>query len=462
MPSQPQTESSMKGHLKATALLGLPLIGAQLAQMSINVTDTVMMGWLGVAELAAGTLAAQTFFIFLIFGLGFAAAILPLVSGALGRGDERAVRRSARMGIWALLILSLLFMIPLWFTESILSALGQEPELVELAGRYMRIAQWSMIPAFLLIALRTFLVSLEKGSVVLWITLFTALLNGLLNYAYIFGNWGAPRLGIEGAALATLISNMVAFLITAFYVWRAQVTQRFEIFTRLWRPDWPAFVQIVRLGFPISLAVLAEAGLFSAASVMIGWLGTVPLAAHGIALQIASMAFMVPLGLSSAATVRVGHAMGRRDLSAIGDAGKAALLLTLGFAVPSAIIMLIFPEALARVFLDQGNPQIGAVLAYSVPLIWMAAAFQIVDCLQAVGAGTLRGLSDTKVPMIIAVISYWPVGVTVAWFLAFPLGFGGVGVWAGLACGLACASYFLVRRFLNREKLGLVPVQSHQ
>ena len=442
-------------HVKASVVLGVPLIGAHMAQMLIGIVDTIMLGWLGVEELAAGVLAFQTFFIFLIFGLGFAGAMVPLVAEALGRGEPREVRRSARMGLWVLMLLACFFMIPLWFTENMLLALGQEPNLAELAGRYMRIAQWSMIPAFVLIGLRTFLTSLEKAQSVLWFTVGTAILNAVLNYAFIFGNLGAPKLGIEGAAVATLLSNIIVAVVTIFYVIWDKESAPFEIFKRIWVPDWAAFQAIVALGLPISLTILAEAGLFSAASIMMGWLGTVPLAAHGIAIQIASMAFMVPLGLAQVASVRVGNAAGRKDWQAVTGASHAVIFMSITFGIVSAIWFFTAPEPLIKIFLDEKNGNTMEVLAYAVPLMAMAGAFQIVDGLQAVASGSLRGLMDTKVPLIIAVISYWPIGCSAAWLFAFHYGFGGVGVWGGLVVGLTAASVLMLHRFLKRRELGL-------
>jgi len=214
----PIQEKSMREHFRATLILGLPLVGAQLAQMMVNVTDTIMLGWLGTEELAAGTLAFQTLFILLIFGLGFGAAMMPLIAGALGSDDTRAVRRASRMGLWALLALSLLFQIPLWFTKDFLLLLGQQENLAELAQAYMRFAQWSLIPAFVVIGLRSILTSFEKANAVLITTLIAVVLNGLLNYALIFGNFGAPRLEMVGAGIATTISTTITTLIVIVYV----------------------------------------------------------------------------------------------------------------------------------------------------------------------------------------------------------------------------------------------------
>ncbi|MEP3203820.1 MAG: MATE family efflux transporter [Rhizobiaceae bacterium] len=446
----------MSSNLRATLILGVPLVLAQLAQIAIGMTDTLMLGWLGTTELAAGTLAFQIFFIFLIIGIAFGAAMVPLIANALGRDDARSVRRASRMGLWVLGALALGFMVPLWFTKDMLLLLGQEEKLAQLAQNYMRIAQWSMIPAFILIGLRSFLTSLEKANAVLGITVFTSVLNGLLNYAFIFGNWGAPRLEIEGAAVATLTANTVAAIAAIILVRKTPAAQPYDLFVRFWRPDWGAVAQILRLGVPISISILAEAGMFAAASLMIGWLGEIPLAAHGIALQWAGAAFMVPLGLAQAGSVRVGNAAGRQDLIGIGLAGRAVVLLALGFAVMSAALFLTLPETLVRLFFEADSKNVEAVLAHAVPMLYMAAAFQVFDALQVASGSNLRGLQDTKIPMVIASLSYWIVGMGSAYIFAFWFDLGGAGVWGGLVVGLAVAAVLLTYRFANRQRLGLV------
>lgn len=443
-------------HTQATIKLGIPLVLMQVTFMLISVTDTIMLGWLGVTQLAAGVLAFQLVFVALIFGLGISAALMPLVSAAAGRNDTQAVRRNVRMGLWVLSFAVILLMIPMFFAEEILIALGQKAELAALAQDYVSIAQWSLIPAFLLTGLRNFLASLEHTRVILIITLLMAILNAGLNYLLIFGNYGAPRLELEGAAISTVLINVFGFISIVLYIQFSSFSRPYEIFKRFWVPEWPAFVELIKVGVPISLMIFFEAGLFSAAAFMIGWIGTIELAAHGIAIQIASISYMIPLGLSQVASVRVGNAMGRTDRKGIDLAAKAVMAVSIAMALVSAMVFLLMPEYLIRFFLDDNNSDAVTVLAYAVPMLYVAAAFQIFDTVQVVSAGNLRGLKDTKVPMIIASISYWPVGLSVAYVLAFPLGLGGVGVWGGLVTGLAVASLLLTWRFNKRESLGLV------
>ncbi len=444
-------------HLRATLVLGVPLVFTQIVYMLISVTDNLMMGWLGVTELAAGTLAFQLIFIALIIGMGFAAAIIPLVATAIGREDRQSARRSTRMGLWVLLIVVFALIIPLFFSEQILLALGQKPELAALAATYVAIAKWSLIPAFLISGLRNFLTSLERTNAIVIVAVTMAVLNGVLNWALIFGNFGAPRLEMEGAAIATVIANLVALFMMGIYIHTSKATRPYALFQSFWRPEWKAFQEVVKLGWPISLTIFSEVGMFSAASVMIGWIGTIPLAAHGIALQWASLAFMVPLGFAQAGSVRVGLAAGRKDKQAIGSAAWTAVFVGLVFASIFALVFWIFPEPLIEIFLEEGSIDAGAVLSYAIPLFAMAAIFQLFDALQVASGSNLRGLQDTKIPMIIATISYWPIGMGLAYLLAFPLGFGGAGVWAGLVAGLAVAGIGLTWRFVRRETLGLVP-----
>lgn len=444
------------GHTRATLVLGVPLIGAQLAQIAINVTDTIMIGWLGAPELAAAVLATQTFFLFFIFGSGFCLAVMPLAAQAHGRDDVRGVRRSVRMGMWVILCYSAVVMVPLWMTESVLLLLGQPAETAALAGDYMRVAQWAMAPALIIMVFRSYLSALERAQVVLWATVAGTIANAFLNYMFIFGNFGAPRLGVVGAAVASLGTGSVTCLLLILYAVTKKELVRYALLVRFWRPDWQAFNEVLRLGWPIGATILAEVGLFAGASVMIGWIGTIELAAHGVAIQLAGIAFMFPMGLASAATVRVGNAYGRGDWVGLSRAGSVALALTVVITLLLAIVFWTMPEILVGWFLDERNPDASLVLLHAVPLLAVAAAFQLFDGLQVMGAGLLRGLKDTKVPMLYAMISYWAMGMTAAYFLAFWADLGAVGVWWGLALGLAFAAILMNWRYYRRERLGLV------
>lgn len=434
-------------NLRATLTLGLPLIGGQLAQTAIGLTDTVMMGWYGVEELAAVALGASVFHLILILGMGFGLAVMPMVASAMANGDTRQVRRVTRMGLWIALLFSVLVLPVFWFSGPILVALGQEPALAAACQTYLRIAGPAIAPGVLIIVLRSHLSALERPRVVLWAWLAGVALNIALNWVLIFGNLGAPELGIAGAAVASLGTHLLIFVILAIYAANARGLVEFTLFARFWRPDWEAFLAVFRLGWPIALTLLAESGLFIATMIMMGWIDTEHLAAHGIALQIISTTFMVHVGLSSAATVRAGHAWGRGDAAGLRLAALAALTLS-GIATAATILMLVtIPQTLVGLFVDPADPLRPVIVEIGARLLIVAAVFQLADAGQVMALGLLRGVQDTRVPMIYAIVSYWAVGVPFAFLLGFPLGLGGVGIWLGLVVGLILAGALMMARF---------------
>lgn len=442
-----KTGGSWSRHLIDTALLGAPLIGAQIAQLAINTTDVLIVSHLGTAELAAIVLASQYFFTIFILGSGFSTAAIPLATHALAIDDERGVRRAIRMGMWVSLAFSLLT-IPLFFySKPILLALGQKPDVAAYAASYLRIAGFGIIPALQFMVLRSFLSALKRASIILYVTIAVLILNAVFAYTFVLGHFGLPAFGMQAAAYVAAGVNLFGFLATVAYIERVPVLAAYSLFTRFWRADWAALIEVVRLGIPIGFMVLAEVSLFTVASLMMGWIGTVELAAHGIALQFASMSFMVPLGLAQAATVRVGLAAGAGKRVDVVRAGGASLILAAGFALASCIVFIVERESLARLFVDPASTNAAELIATAGPFIVVAGAFQLFDGLQAVGAGLSRGLKDSTVPMILAIMSYWGVGFSSAYTLAFPLGFGGIGIWYGFMLGLVAASIALIGRF---------------
>ncbi len=429
--------------------LGLPLAGSHIAQISITVTDTVMMGWYGIEELAALSLAGPFYFVLFLLGQGFALAVMPKVASALANEDHTQVRRDTRMGLWISFLVGLATMPIMWFSAPLLVAAGQEEELAQMVQTYLRIAGWSL-PFFLMATtFKSFLAALEHSQAVLWLTLMGTGLNVVLNYAFIFGNLGAPELGLVGAAVASLGTHTLICLLLAWYSTRRTGLRRYAILTHIWRPDWEAFGQVFNLGLPISMTGFAESALFTASSFMMGWLGHEVLAAHGIALQIAGITFMLHVGLSSAATVKVGNAYGRRDPADVRIAALAALSLSMAVVAVTILAFLTIPELLVGLFLDPHDPQRDTVIALGKILLAMAALFQLVDALQVMSLGMLRGLHDTRKPMIIAVISYWIIGIPASYYLGFQMGWEGIGIWLGMAIGLAVAGISMMIRFRN-------------
>ncbi len=438
-------ENTYGSHAKAAMMLGLPLIGGNLAQFSITITDTVMLGWYDVSALAAQVLGGMIVFVLFIFGSGFALAVMPAVAEAEAAKDDTRVRRVTRMGLWASLAFGIACLPVFLFARPLLLALGQDVSMVELAAQYMEIAGFGVIFALIGMVLKSYLSALEHTGIVLWSSMAAALLNGLVNYALIFGNWGAPELGIRGAAAASLLVQLVMLVFLLLYV--ILVVPHHHLFQRMWRVDVGALWFVLRLGTPIGFTSLAEVSLFAASSVMMGWLGEVALAAHGIVLQIASAAFMVHLGLASAATVRAGRAVGRRDSIGLRRGAQVVLVASMLLALLSMALFLLVPDWLVGIFLDPSDLRRDAVLATGVMLMAAAALFQLVDAAQVMALGLLRGVQDTRVPMLIAVLAYWVIGVPTSYILGFVVGFDGVGVWLGLAVGLAFAAVLLVWRF---------------
>jgi MATE family multidrug resistance protein len=443
----PKTDNRWSAHFRATLALGIPLIGAQLAQLGINTTDVMIVGRLGAEQLAAMVLSAQFLFTILVFGSGFAIAVIPMVAQAYGRGDVATVRRSLRMGLWVVIVFWVI-MLPAFFnSESILLAAGQKPEVARLAHGYIMIGQFAVLPGLLYNVLRALVSAIGRAGVILNVTVVMLVMNAALAYPLVLGHFGLPAMGLEGAAIVSLVVQTAGLLFIVAYVQTREETRRYEIFVRFWRPDWKAFWEVVRLGLPISVTVLAEVSLFTVASLLMGYIGTIELAAHGIALQWASIAFMIPLGLSQAATVRVGVAHGQGDHAALVRASITVLAIACFISAIGGLLFAFMPTFFGSWFLDVSSPEAPQVLAYAGPLIVVAGLFQLVDGLQVIANGLLRGLKDARVPMIMALIAYWPIGFFLAWLFAFPLGFGGIGIWFGFLIGLAAAAVMLCTRF---------------
>ncbi|MDZ5696357.1 MATE family efflux transporter [Chelativorans sp. M5D2P16] len=440
---------------RATLALAWPMILTNLAQTAMNVTDVMMMGRLSPQALAAGTLGHNLYFLPLIFGLGLMLATSPMMASALGGKVRslREVRRTTRQGLWLSVAVAVPMWLILWHSEAILLLMGQDPALSAMAADYMRPLQWAVLPFFGYIVLRSFISALERPGWALVVAFFCVGFNVLANWCLMFGNLGFPALGIVGSGLATSLSSLFLFLGLVAVVSLDRQFRRYRLFGRFWRPDWPRFVALLRLGLPIAAILTFEVSIFNAAAFLMGLINTVSLAAHAIAIQIASISFMVPMGLGQAVTVRVGRAFGARNADAVTRAGWTAFALGVGFMAVMALVMVTAPRLLIAGFLDLDAPENQPVITMAVTFLALAALFQIVDGAQAVASGMLRGLHDTTVPMIYGAIGYWGVGLPLGVVLAFPLGYEGVGVWLGLFTGLAVVSVLLLSRWLGRARL---------
>jgi MATE family multidrug resistance protein len=444
--------------VRATLALSWPIILTNLLQIALGTTDVIMMGRLGADALAAGVLGTNLFFGFVIFGIGIAAAVAPMVAKERGARPHsvREVRRTVRQGLWSAIAIAIPVWIVLWFAEPILLALGQEPATVAGAARYLAALQWAYLPFIGYIVMRNFIAAVERPLWGLWAGLIGFAANALAAWVLIFGKLGFPRLELFGAGLATTFSSSVMFAVLALVTIVDRKFRRYHIFGRFWRPDWRRLRQLWSLGLPISATLVFEVSIFNAAVFLMGLISTASLAAHSIAIQIASVAFMVPLGFGQAVTVRVGRAFGARDPEAITRAGWTAYAMGVGFMSLTACLMLFAPRLLIGAFLDLDQPKNLPVVELAVTFLAFAALFQLVDGAQAVGSGMLRGLHDTRVPMLFAGLGYWGIGLPLGILLGFPAGLGGAGIWIGLAGGLAAVAALMTARWIMRERLGLV------
>jgi MATE family multidrug resistance protein len=452
------TRQAWAAETRATLALGWPLILTNLAQTAMTATDVVMMGWLGADALAAGALGSNLYFATMIFGLGLTTAAAPMIARERGRKGHsvRDVRRTVRQGMWAAVAIAVPMWVFLWHSEAILLAMGQEPVLSVQAGHYVRALQWSILPFFFFLVLRSFVSALERPLWALVVGGGGVIVNAVAAWCLIFGHLGLPALGLVGAGIATTLADVLMFAALAVVVYTDRRFRRYHLFGRFWRADWPRFRELCRLGLPIGAMIALEVIVFNVATFLMGLIGAASLAAHSIAIQIASVSFMVPLGLSQAATVRVGRAYGARDVDGVRRAGWTAFALGVGFMALTGLAMILFPRTLVGIFLDLDAPANAAVIDLAVSFLAVAALFQVADGAQAVTAGMLRGLHDTRVPMLYAALGYWGIGLLLGVVLAFSAGQGGIGIWIGLATGLVVVAVLLVARWLRRDRLGLM------
>jgi len=444
--------------LVALAALAWPIAATNLAQIAMSATDVAMMGQLGPETMAAGALGANLYFIALVLGIGLLNAVAPLAARALGRdADAREdVARTVRQGLWSSVALAVPCWLVLWWSEPILLAMGQSPELSAQAGTYVRALQWALLPFWCYLVLRSFISVLERPFWALIIGLLGVLANALGNWCLMLGRCGLEPMGIAGSGVATTLSSWLMLLAMALVVQLDRRFSGFRALANLGRADWTRLAELWRLGLPMAAMLLFEVTIFNAAVFLMGLIGTAALAAHTIAINIASMTFMVPLGIGQAATVRVGLAYGRRDPDGISRAGWSAFWLATGFMAAMSLIMVLAPGLLISAFLDIRAPSNAEVLRLAATYLLFAALFQIADGAQAVGGGMLRGLHDARVPMLYALGGYWGIGLPLGALLAFGLGMGGTGIWIGLATGIGVVAVLMISRWQARERLGLL------
>jgi MATE family multidrug resistance protein len=458
--TSPALSPAWRIELNETLKLSWPMALSQLGQVAMMTSDLALIGRLGDHVVAAAALAHMILFSAFVLGMGLVSAVAPLAAQGFGSRQPRMVRRAVRVGLWASVLLGIPLTVAQLYGHDILVKLGQTEEAATLAAQYLYGLAWSLVPAWWFIALRGFMGSVNRPEPALWITLAAIPANLALAYGLIYGAFGLPRLELLGAGLATTFVNLGMCAAAIWVCYARHPFKKYRVLGRFWRPDWPLLGKLVAIGAPMSGTFLLEYGLFGGAAILMGWLGTAPLAAHQIALTVASIMFMVPFGISMAATVRVGQAVGRRDAPGTRVAGFVAIALGIVFMVTMTVLVGTFRNDIPPLFLGTDAPDSAATAELAATLLLMGASFFVADGVQTVAAGSLRGLNDTRVPLIFSAICFWLVGFTCSYGFAFPLQFGALGVWIGFTIGLVLYAVLLVTRFHVLTRRGFMPAVS--
>ncbi len=449
--SKPKGASPWTTEARALLVLAAPLVMTQLAQMAIGTTDLILLGRYSRSALAAVAIGNTVYWFAWLLGGGPASAVSPMIAHILGEraGNRGGVRASLRMGLWAVGIVSVVVMPILWSARPILLLLHQQPDLAKDAGQFVSLLSIGLPFSLATMVLGGFATSLGHPRAGLWVSLATIIFNALVGWTLIFGHFGAPRLGIVGSGLATSASSVFGFIAMLAIIHGNRDLRGYRMFRRFARPVHVKLSEVFRLGLPIGVTTLFEAMLFMAMTLLMGTFGAVALAANQIAMNFASITFMVPLGIGMASTVRVGLAMGGGDRAAARRAGLVALVIGGVFMTFSGVLMALFGASIAGLYLGNGARDDAVVTAMASRFLVFAAAFQLFDGLQVVGARVLRGLKDASMPMILAGASYWLVGAPVCVFLAVGLNLKGDGIWIGFVICLGVAAAAMVARFLR-------------
>lgn len=445
--------------LRATLQLAAPLALANLLWMAIGTTDVIFVAMLGQEPLAASSLAVTQYMLISWALTGLSGAVAPLVAAELGRGRHavREVRRSVRMAGWLAIGTGLIGVLLCGWGEEFMLLTGQDPGISRQAGSFLEIIRWA-IPALVFATVqRTFVSALGKPILATLIAALAIVVNALCNWLFIFGNFGMPALGLEGSALASVVTAYFTVAVYGLAIVLDRRLRRYRLLGNWWRPEWQRMRELVRIGLPIACIIIAEGGFFSSAAYLMGLLGAAQLAAHTVALQVAALFFQVPFGVGQAATIRVGYHYGAANSEGVRLAGLAALSTAFAFSFVGAGVMMLMPYQVLSLYVDIADPANALLIDLAVQYLAIAALFQLFDGIQAVAAGALRGLQDTRMPMAIALFGYWLPGFGLSLGLGLFTPLGGLGVWIGLAGGLVVVALLLLHRWRRRDRLGLVP-----
>ena len=434
--------TDIKFHIKETLKLAYPVVIGQLGHMMLGVIDSLMVGQLGAVPLAAASLVNGLILLIIVLGIGMSVALTPLVAIAKGSGNHDQCGIILRQGLLVNLVFSILLVLVVYFFADIIYYLNQPYEVAVLAESYLKILSFSIIPFMLFQTYKQFIEGLSFTKPAMIILILANIVNAFGNWILIFGNLGMPKLELDGAGFSTLLTRISIAVAIFIYVKYSKQIKQYDPTLRFRSINWSVIKKILDLGIPGGFQMFFEVGGFAFAAVMIGWIGAKELAAHQIAINLASITFMVGLGISIAATIRVGNYLGKKDLIGIKNAGYSALFIVAIIMGSFGIMFIILRNFLPTLYIE--DP---VVIEIASSLIIIAALFQVVDGLQVVGIGLLRGLTDLKAPMVIAFIAYWIIGLPVAYLLGFTFEFGVEGVWISFVVGLSIAAVFFIRRF---------------
>ena len=436
-----------KTHFKETLLLAYPVSIAHLGHVMLGVVDSMMVGHVGSDSLAAASLVNGLGFLFLVFGLGLSLIITPLVAIARGKKDYRACGHILQNGLWFNAVFTFLLSLLIYFSVPLLGYLNQPPQVVKLAIPYARIIGFSFVPFVIFQSSKQFLEGLGITRPAMYVMLIANLVNIFGNWLLIFGHWGLPAMGLTGAGLSTFFTRIIQGFILLIFIALSKRFKNFSISFGLKNLSWRQIKQLAKLGIPTGFQHFFEVGAFSFSAVMIGWLGSKPLAAHQIALSMASLSFMITLGITAAGTIRVGHFLGKKDLTGLKRAAWSTVLLSTLLMSFFGLIFVLFRNRLPLLFVKDVE-----VINIAASLLIIAALFQISDGTQAAGVAILRGITDVKVPMFISFVAYWILGLPVSYLLGFVFKLNVNGIWLGFLSGLSFAGLAFLWRFTQKIK----------
>jgi len=432
---------------KITLRIGLPVIVAQLLQMSMNFVDTVMAGNLSAEALAAIAVGGAVFFPVIMLAAGILMAITPIIAQLVGGREFNKIGITVRQGIW----LSQILAVPVFFAIRNLSIimvfLDVAPEIIPIASGYLDAISWGVFPLCAYMSLRFFNEGMSVTRPGMYFALIGVFVNIPANYIFMYGKLGMPQLGAIGCGYASAIVGFVMFAGMFAFTYKHKPYHRFEIFANFKKPEWSYLKEIIYVGTPIGISSTMEVTMFAAVSLLMGSLSAIAVAGHQVAINFSAMTFMVPFGLSTAITTRVGNAKGKKLHEEARWRGFTGIILSTIFMSITAIIMFTIPELITSIYTQDSN-----VREVAVSLLYMAAIFQISDGLQVSGYGALRGLKDTKIPMYVNLVAYWIIGLPAGYYLGITRGIGPQGLWMGLIAGLTVAAILHNSRFFLLTK----------